>query len=114
MSTCLPFDCVPTYHPFVRVRAVVTEAAPLPPGTEIPFPDGAWFTVEALCTMFGITRNYMYVLLNKYREHLTYPPVYRQARRRTGSERLLSTEDYQFLRTKFRVRLGRARRQAIE
>lgn len=92
----------------VTVGGCVTET---PGPTFVPFPEGAWFTVGALCTIFGITRNHMYVLLHLHKKKLG-PPVYREKgsvkpRRR---HRIVSEQDYQYLRTLFPVRIGLSRR----
>ena len=106
-------DCVVT----LRIGpTVVTRVTALPPRmegdpiTRIPFPEGAWFTISSLCTVLGITRNHLYVLLTRNAERFTSPALYRPRRRgRRGGparlERILSMNDYNVLRELLPVRV---------
>ena len=87
---------------------VVTSVQARGDATLIPFPEGSWFTVDALCTIFGITKNYLYVLAHRNRDKLD-PPHFRL----TGSSRkhhndrrprrIFSEKDYTTFRHLFRV-----------
>ena len=116
-------DCV------VEIRigpTVVTRVTALPPRTpddpitRIPFPEGAWFTLEALRTLFAVTPAYLYMLLSRHSSRFTTPHLYRprQRGRKKGGparlERILSMHDYHVLRELMAVRVGLTPRKRKE
>lgn len=70
-----------------------------------PLPDGEWFSLGAVCLMFGVSRRRLYNILWERRDELS-PPTYRIG---VGGRlyRLLSADDYALLRPCFRVRIWR-------
>ena len=78
-----------------------------PARVRIPFPEGAWFTLPALAAIFNVTLNHMYLILHRHKANLGVP-VYRVRTRgsRRPRHRILSQQDYDYLRTLFPVIVG--------
>ena|SRR3990167_5870561 len=83
---------------------VITRVRPAGAATrKIPFPDGSWFMVDALASIFGVTRKTIWNKLSEHRAQLG-PPRYRPLSPHDKRlRRIVSTKDKEFLATLFPV-----------
>ena len=83
---------------------VITRVRPAGAVTrKIPFPDGSWYTVDALASIFGVTRKTIWNKLSLHR-HKLGPVIYRRGFT-IKRQRIVSTADKEFLATVFWVRI---------
>lgn len=90
----------------ITLRHVVTRVQISDPRVvfaEIPFPDGALFTVEAAATLLGVKCRTLWNELSEKRAHLQAPMYRLDAHKRR--HRLLTPSDMDYLRHLFKVRI---------
>ena len=89
----------------ISIRPVVTNFEPrglARNGRQLDFPQGSYFTIDALMALFDLSRQSVHNMLTQYRRELD-APSYRQ-RRYAGDfrfRRIITEADFAFLRTIF-------------
>ena len=89
----------------ITIRPIVTSFEPrglARNGRQLDFPQGSYFTIDALMALFDLSRQTVHNTLTQYRRELE-APSYRQ-RRYAGNfrlRRIISERDFAFLRTIF-------------